>query len=137
MTFFDVRIPGLKFTVVAADGQPVRPVEVEEFRIAPAETYDVVVQPADAIAYTVFAQAMDRSGHARITLAPHAGMHAAVPAIDRRPLLTMDDMGHGAHAMPGEMTCGAGMDHSTMAMPMQPMAMQAHPASETGNPDVD
>ena len=137
MTFFDVRIPGLTFTVVAADGQSVRPVEVEEFRIAPAETYDVIVQPSEAIAYTVFAQTMDRSGHARITLAPREGMQAPIPALDKRPLLTMDDMGHGRHAPTTEMRCGAGMDHSKMAMPTQPMAMQAHPASETGNPDVD
>lgn len=137
MTFFDVRIPGLRFTVIAADGQAIQPVEVEEFRIAPAETYDVIVQPSDAIAYTAFAQAMDRSGHARITLAPRDGMQAAIPALDKRPLLTMDDMGHGGHATTTEMQCGAGMDHSKMAMPMQPMAMQSHPASETGNHDVD
>jgi CopA family copper-resistance protein len=139
MSFFDVRIPGLKLTVVAADGQPVHPVEVEEFRIAPAETYDVIVQPRDDAAYTVFAQAMDRSGYARITLAPRIGMEAAIPALDRRPLLTMDDMGHGRHAPPAsEMRCGA-----AMAMPDMKHGghdaggMQAHPASETRNPDVD
>ena len=137
MTFFDVRIPGLKLTVVAADGQDIRPVDVDEFRIAPAETFDVIVQPERDEAYVVFAQAMDRSGHARITLAPRMGMRAPSPALDQRALLTMDDMGHGSHAMaPGEMACGANMDHSTMSMPM-PAPMQAHPASETGNPFVD
>jgi CopA family copper-resistance protein len=69
MTFFDVRIPGLKLRVVAHDGQDIEPVSVDEFRLAPAETCDVVVEPRDA-AYTIFAQAMDRSGHARGTLAP-------------------------------------------------------------------
>ena len=137
MTFFDVRIPGLKLTVVAADGQNIHPVDVDEFRIAPAETFDVIVQPERDEAYVVFAQAMDRSGHARITLAPRMGMRAPSPALDQRALLTMDDMGHGSHAMaPGEMACGANMDHSTMSMPM-PAPMQAHPASETGNPFVD
>ena len=116
MTFFDVRIPGLKLTVVAADGQNVHPVEVDEFRIAPAETFDVIVQPTGDIAYTVFAQAMDRSGHARITLAPRTGMRAPSPALDKRALLTMDDMGHAAHAQATPLT---------------------HPASERGNPDVD
>ena len=145
MTFFDVRIPGLKLTVVAADGQNIQPVDVEEFRIAPAETFDVIVQPERDDAYVVFAQAMDRSGHARITLAPRTGMHAPSPALDKRALLTMDDMGHGGHGMAGaEMSCGAAMkmeggcganmDHSKMSMPMP---MQAHPASETGNPFVD
>jgi len=144
MTFFDVRIPGLTLTVVAADGQPIQPVDVDEFRIAPAETYDVIVQPSDDAAYTVFAQAMDRSGYTRITLAPRPGMAAAVPVPDKRPLLTMDDMGHGGHGKPAasEMACGAamgmpgmvvaGMGHGTHGG-----GMQAHPASETGNPDVD
>lgn len=147
MTFFDVRIPGLKLTVVAADGQNTQPVDVDEFRIAPAETFDVIVQPDRDEAYVVFAQAMDRSGHARITLAPRMGMRAPSPALDKRALLTMDDMGHGSHAMAGgEMSCGASMgmeggcgadmDHSTMAMPMS-TAMQAHPASESNNPFVD
>ena len=106
MTYFDVRIPGLKLTVVAADGQPVRPVEVDEFRIAVAETYDVIVEPDQARAYTIFAQAMDRSGYARGTLAPRAGMQGEVPPLDRVQVLGMADMGmrhdmagmgHGAH----------------------------------------
>lgn len=97
MTYFDVRLPGLRMTVVAADGQPVRPVEVDELRIAVAETYDVLVEPADAEAYTIFAQAMDRSGYAAGTLATRAGLRAEVPALDPRPVLTMADMGHGEH----------------------------------------
>ncbi|RZA19985.1 MAG: copper resistance system multicopper oxidase [Lysobacteraceae bacterium] len=141
MTFFDVRIPGLKFTVIAADGQAIHPVEVEEFRIAPAETFDVIVQPERDQAYVVFAQAMDRSGHARITLAPRMGMRVPSSALDKRALLTMDDMGHGGHARTGtEMTCGAAMGMPGMEMDHAPhagMAMQAHPASESRNPDVD
>lgn len=110
MTFFDVRIPGLKLTVVAADGQNVHPVSVDEFRIAPAETFDVIVQPDSDQAYTVFAQAMDRSGYARATLAPRMGMEGPVPALDRRAILTMSDMGHGGHSMKGmEGGCGAAM----------------------------
>ena len=106
MTIFDVRIPGLELTVVAADGQPVEPVRVEEFRIGPAETYDVVVTPEDR-AYTLFAQSIDRSGHARGTLAPRAGMTADVPAMDAPVLLSLADMGHGDHGGHG----GTG-DHS-------------------------
>jgi CopA family copper-resistance protein len=113
MTYFDVRIPGLKMTVVAADGQRVHPVTVDEFRIAVAETLDVIVEPQEQ-PYTIFAQAMDRGGYARATLAPRHGLSAPVPALDPRPLLTMADMGmdHGGshdmskmdHSMPG-------MDH--------------------------
>jgi CopA family copper-resistance protein len=106
MTYFDVRIPGLKMTVVAADGQDVRPVDVEEFRIGVAETYDVIVEPQDERAYTIFSQAMDRSGFARATLAPRAGMQADVPELDRVQLLGMMDMGM-AHDMGGM----PGMDH--------------------------
>jgi FtsP/CotA-like multicopper oxidase with cupredoxin domain len=101
MTFFDVRIPGLKMTVVQADGINVEPVTVDEIRVGVAETYDVIVTPKDE-AYTIFAQSMDRSGYVRGTLAPRAGMTAAVPALDRPEPLTMGDMmgamDHGAHA---------------------------------------
>jgi CopA family copper-resistance protein len=113
MTYFDVRIPGLKMTVVAADGLAVRPVEVEEFRIAVAETYDVIVEPQDERAYTIFSQAMDRSGYARGTLAPREGMQAEIPALDPVQVLTMMDMGM-AHDMPGMDRGGSqagGMDH--------------------------
>jgi CopA family copper-resistance protein len=157
MSYFDVRIPGLKLTVVAADGLPVEPVNVDEFRIAVAETYDVLVEPASAKAYTIFAQSMDRSGYARGTLAVREGLSAPVPEPDPRPLISMADMGmdhgsmgHGAMAgMDHSQMAGmdhsqmAGMDHSAMAgMDHGQMAgtgsqMQAHPASETDNPLVD
>lgn len=104
-TFYDVRIPGLPLTVVQASGQHVEPVETDEFRIGIAETYDVVVEPGDR-AYTVFAESMDRSGYARGTLAPRAGMTAPVPQRRERPALTMMDMGM-AHG-------GPGMDHAAM-----------------------
>ncbi|WP_186216319.1 copper resistance system multicopper oxidase [Burkholderia gladioli] len=116
MSYFDVRIPGLRMTVVAADGQDVEPVAVDEFRIAVAETYDVVVEPGSAEAYTIFAQSMDRSGYARATLARREGLAAPVPALDPRPLLTMTDMGMDHGAMAG-MSSDAmqGMDHGAMA----------------------
>ena len=137
MTYFDVRIPGLKMTVVAADGLHVKPVTVDELRIAVAETYDVIVEPA-ADAYTLFAQAMDRTGYARGTLATRAGLSAPVPAPDPRPLVTMDDMGMGMGGMgSGGMNHGSmdmsGMDHASMNMG----PMQAHPDSEKDNPLVD
>ncbi len=119
MTYFDVRIPGLKMTVVAADGQHVKPVSVDEFRIAVAETFDVIVEPTQD-AYTLFAQSMDRTGFARGTLAAKAGLSAPVPPLDPRPLVTMDDMGMGGMDH-GDM---AGMDHSAMA------GMQSHPDTE-------
>lgn len=124
-TFYDVRIPGLKLTVVQADGQDVEPVSVDEFRFGPGQTCDVLVQPADD-AYTVFAQSMDRTGFARGTLAVREGLQAPVPELDAVPWLSMSDMmgsmDHGSMsgmnhaAMPG-MNHGsmANMDHSKMA----------------------
>ncbi len=103
-TFYDVRIPGLKLTVVQADGVNVEPVTVDEFRFGPGETYDVLVQPKDDV-YTVYAQAMDRTGYARGTLATRAGLEAPVPALDPAEWLTMADM---MGAMGGGM---AGMSH--------------------------
>ena len=102
MTLFDLRIPGLKMTVVAADGQNVEPVTVDEFRIGVAETYDVIVTPEDDMAYSLFAQAIDRSGYAVGRLTSDPALHAEVPQLDYAPLLTHGDMGMG------------GMDHSTM-----------------------
>jgi CopA family copper-resistance protein len=102
MSIFDVRVDGLPMTVVQADGNDVAPVTVDEFRISVAETYDVIVQPTADRAYTIFAQAEDRTGYARGTLAPRPGMQAAIPPMDPRPLRTMTDMGM------------SGMDHGSM-----------------------
>ena len=105
MTFFDVRIPGLKMTVVQADGQNVQPVTVDEFRMGVAETYDVIVEPTTQEAYTIFAETMDRSGYVRGTLVIKEGLSAEIPPRRERPLRTMADMGMD-HNM-------AGMDHNT------------------------
>ena len=158
MTYFDVRIPGMKLTVIAADGQPVRPVTVDELRIAVAETYDVIVEPrGDLQAYTIFAQSMDRTGYVRGTLAVREGLAAPVPPVDPRPLLTMGDMGmshggmdHGStQGMTGmeegsmegmtSMTAGSmqgmtGMDHGSVR---SAGSMSLHPPSEANNPLVD
>ena len=148
MTYFDIRIPGLKMTVVAVDGQYVHPVTVDEFRMCVAETVDVIVEPTGQDAYTVFAQDMGRTGYARGTLAVRGGLEAPIPAVDPRPLLTMDDMGHGGHGKGAEGGCGAAMAEGGCGAAMHAPAghdahaghgggMQAHPASETGNPLVD
>ena len=115
-SFFNVRIPGLPMTIIAADGQNVRPVEVDEFQIGTAETYDVIVTPGSAEAYAIVGESMDRSGMALAMLATRPGARAAVPALRDPPLLTMGDMGmnHGSGGMDhGAMGHGA-MDHSAM-----------------------
>ncbi len=119
MTYFDVRIPGLDMTVVQADGNNVQPVNVDEFRIGVAETYDVIVHPRDEQAYTIFAESMGRSGFARATLAPEKGMEASVPPMRDPARLTMADMAgmpgmdHGDMDH-GDMSASEGMDHSSM-----------------------
>ncbi|WP_226687719.1 copper resistance system multicopper oxidase [Stutzerimonas stutzeri] len=158
MSYFDFRIPGLKLTVVAADGQNVEPVQVDEVRLAVAETLDVIVEPdGSQDAYTLFAQSMDRSGYARGTLAVRDGLQAPVPQPDPRPELSMEDMGHGDHAAHGQAAAPAQsddphaghgdmnqgamnqgqMDHAAMGHGSSGGGMQAHPASETDNPLVD
>ena len=99
MTIFDLRLPDLPMRVVQADGNAVEPVTVDQFRIAPAETYDVIVEPKDDRPYTLFAQAEDRSGYARATLSPRLGLEAAIPPMDPRPLRTMADMGMAGMSM--------------------------------------
>lgn len=143
MTYFDVRIPGLKMTVVAADGQYIHPVSVDEFRIAVAETFDVIVEPSGQDAFTIFAQDMGRTGHACGTLAVRHGLQAPVPALDPRPLLTMADMAHdhgGGHGdMPmahrehaGQAAHGAHGGHGSGGG-----SAPKHPPGERGNPLVD
>ena len=161
MTHFDVRIPGLKMTVVAADGQYVHPVTVDEFRIAVAETFDVIVEPSGQDAFTIFAQSMDRTGYARGTLAARPGLSAPVPNLDPRPLLTLTDMGHAhtgtdphaghtapsaaggtadphaGHNLPPQQVPPAPDPHAGHAKPSTTSGVQTHPASEHGNPLVD
>ena len=147
MTHFDIRIPGLKLTVVAADGQYVHPVSVDELRIATAETFDVIVEPTGQDAFTVFAQDMGRTGFACGTLATRPGLAAVVPALDRRPLLSMGDMAHdhgsghgGGHAPPAAAHAGHAIPadaHAAHAGHGRTAAPVNHPASETGSPLVD
>lgn len=112
MTNFNVRIPGLAMTVVQADGENVRPVETDEFQIAVAETYDVIVTPREDRAYTIVSEAVDRSGMGRATLAPRLGMSAEIPPLRQVPNLTMRDMGMDMGAM--DMSGMEGMDHGSM-----------------------
>ncbi len=152
MTYFDVRIPGLTMHVIEADGQSVMPFEVEEFRIAVAETYDVLVEPEADRAYRIFAEASDRSGFAAATLTPRGDLRADLPQSSPRTLLTMADMGsmHGGHrdtASPGAAVKHlAPMNHSIHAeheghatamasdktMQENPHAFHAQPQQATG-----
>jgi len=154
-TIFDVRIPGLKMTVVSADGQDVEPVPVDEFRISVAETYDVIVEPS-AEAHTIYAQSIGRSGFVRATLATRAGLQAAVPEMDRAQWLSMTDMmgsmamgdmhGMGGKGGVGVMAAAtaappamAGMDHSQMDHSRMDQAMPVRddkPADPLPSPKV-
>ena len=130
MSFFDVRIPGLKMTVVAADGNDIQPVEVDEFRIGVAETYDVIVEPQEERAYSLFAQSIERSGYAVGSLTYHDSVIATVPKMDPIPVLTHTDMGMDMKmgqkdkSHKGAMKCGGGMDMS------KPMKMDKYAAME-------
>jgi CopA family copper-resistance protein len=144
MSYFDVRIPGLKMTVVQADGNNVQPVPVDEFRIAVAETYDVIVQPKEEKAYSVLAESMDRTGFARATLSPHEGMVGEIPPHRPRPILTMADMGMSFgptgldRGTPMPETDSPGhvapmdMDHGSMAGMAMPMNQPASQDSMQG-----
>ena len=115
MSFFDICIPGLKMTVVAADGQYVQPFSVDEFRLGVAETYDVIVEPSAEQAYSIFAQSIDRTGFSSGTLTPNAAMKATPPAMDASPILGHGDMGMSMSMAGMDHGNMAGMDHSKMA----------------------
>ena len=139
MSYFDVRIPGLKMTVVQADGQNIEPVAVDEFRIGVAETYDVIVEPTDEAAYTIFAASMDRSGYARGTLATRAGLEAPIPPLGNPPVRTMKDMGMGAMSMSGMASSsndsmgGMPSNDGTTMEPQAPTMPTMGAMHETGN----
>jgi CopA family copper-resistance protein len=149
MSFFDVRIPGLTMTVVAADGQNIEPVSVDEFRIGVAEIYDVIVEPKDDRAYCIFAQAIDRTGYARGTLTPDLSLTAEVPEFDPYPILTHADMGMDMASMSGMddmagmdnmnsmngMAGMEGMDHSSMNKSSAKMIMRG-PAGMGGDTTI-
>ena len=135
MTFFDIRIPGLKLKVVSADGQAIEPVTVDDFRIGVAETYDVIVEPESDAAYSIFAQDIDRSGYALGMLTPDLSLNADVPTMDPRPILSHSDMGMSmAHAGGGH----SGMNHGNMASPKMNHANMdmANPKMNHANMDM-
>jgi FtsP/CotA-like multicopper oxidase with cupredoxin domain len=137
MTIFNVRIPGLKMTVVQADGLDVRPVAVDELQITVAETYDVIVEPAEDRAYTIVGEAVDRSGMARATLAPRLGMVAEVPPLRRRPVADMTDMGMDMSAMEGfemDMSMRNPANAPSVAMGPGVQTLSPMPKDRTGEP---
>ncbi len=149
-SYFDVRIPGLEMTLVQASGQHVQPVAFDEFRIEIAQTFDVIVKPTEDRAYTIFAESMDRSGYARGTLAPRAGMSAEIPRRRPRPTLNMVDMGmamgmggHEGMSMPGMDMSGTGTaskpgaDASMPGMDMPAAATKPAAAAASGHAGHD
>ena len=145
-TFFNIRIPGLPMTVIQADGQNVRPVQVDEFQIGNTETHDVIVEPGSSDAYTIAAESMDRSGMGLATLASRPGARAAVPPLRDPPLLTMADMGmsghgeggtdHSAHGASGAVA-GAAMADMDMSGGMNMRDTSKLPPSVKVGPGVD
>jgi len=137
MTLFDVRIPGLPMTVVQADGNCVRPVTVDEMRLGVAETYDVIVQPHEEMAYTIFAQPESRGRYARGTLAPRMGMTAEIPPMDAYPLRTMADMGMSGMAhMKGMKMGGMSSDQMPGGKDMQMKGMSDNSMPEMKDMDM-
>ncbi len=133
-TFFDVRIPGLTMSVVAADGNELEPAPVDEFRMGVAEVYDIIVQPNQETAYTIFAQSEDRSGYARGTLAPRPGMQGPIPPMDIRPERTMVDMGRGGMAGMRGMKDMPGTGMSSMGPEMAPA--NSRPTTSHSTPEM-
>lgn len=130
MTFFDIRIPNLSMQVVATDGNNIQPVNVEEFRIGVAETYDVIVEPKDAEAYAIFAQSIDRSGYALGNLTTDTTILAKVPDLDKKETLTLTDMGMSKDM--SKMSSMSKMHKMDKKMPMQKKIPVTHLASKEG-----
>ena len=127
MTIYDISIPDLKMEFVEMDGQLIKPVIADEFRLGVAETYDVIVTPKEDKAYAIFAQSLDRTGYALGSLAPKKGMKAQIPKMRPRTLLTMADMAmdHGK------------MDHAAMGHDMGDMNMVKSGWADASTPKGD
>jgi CopA family copper-resistance protein len=141
MTFFDIRIPGLKLNVVAADGNDVEPVTVDELRMGIAERYDVIVEPAEDKPYTLFAESLDRTGYARATLATAMGQAGPIPERRPRTILTMADMGgiHAGHvAAPtaGQNATPPQVDHAAHAPPVDVARAAIDHSSHAAHGDI-
>jgi FtsP/CotA-like multicopper oxidase with cupredoxin domain len=117
---FDVRIPGLDMQVVMVDGKAVKPVDIHEFRISVAETYDVLVRPKQDKPFTIFAESLDRSGYARGTLSPVKGLEAPVPEMRPRPVRTLEDIGMGGMLPSKEMNMDMDMKDESGPRPFKP-----------------
>ena len=62
-SYFWLQFAGGKMKVIAADGQDVKPVDVDKFLIATAETYDVIIHVPPSGKYELRATAQDISGY--------------------------------------------------------------------------
>ena len=136
MSTFDVRIPGLDMEIIAADGQNIKPVKTHEFRMGTAETYDAIIEPKENQAYTIFAEAMDRSGFARGTLTPKIGLKAEIPDGRKRAVRQIHDMGHDMKMDQMDMSKEvdhSNMDHSKMGHDMGSTTMET---PEAKNPNL-
>jgi len=134
MSTFDVRIPGLDMQVVMVDGKPVKPVDIHEFRISVAETYDVLVRPKKDQPFTIFAESLDRSGYARGTLSPEAGLTAAIPTLRPRPVRKLEDMGMGM--MDDKIFGGGKMKQGAMKKNQMSMVSGMSKGESETNPDI-
>jgi CopA family copper-resistance protein len=63
-TIYRVKIPGKKMTMVHVQGNDVRPYRIEDFSIAPGETYDVLVTIQQKEPYIIYAESIDTLGKA-------------------------------------------------------------------------
>ena len=137
MTIFNIRLPGLPMTIVAADGLNVQPLEVDEFQMGVAETYDVIIEPKEDRAYAFVAESIDRSGQAVASFGTRPGMRAEAPALRPVPTLTMKDMGmdHGSMDMPA--MDHSKMDHAAMGHDMGSMEMSGHEAHDMSGMPMD
>lgn len=76
-SIFNVKIPGTAMKMVQVDGNDVVPYDVNDFSIAPGETFDVLVQIQKNRPYIIYAESRDTLGAAfgALTTVPHQIIH--------------------------------------------------------------
>ncbi len=61
-TIFHIKIPGHTMQMVHIDGNDVKPYEVNDFTVAPGETFDVLVKIDKDTPYIIYAESLDTVG---------------------------------------------------------------------------
>ncbi len=115
-TIFHVKMPGTTMQIVHVQGNDVVPYTVNDFKIAPGETYDVLVKIKNPSPYIIYAESIDTIGAAygALLTTPHQSVDNHVTPFPEPLPVTRDMM---SYMMGEDMSSDMNM---VMDMPTEP-----------------